>query len=386
SILGALDYPINLAKSTDFFTMQLAAPIIGLCLAGFARKEMTSRKTISVTPILTCALLLVLLNNLSGIAKSDATKKARTAIVPTWNTNIEEMQSRKGSVFLNGQFEFQSFYPVYSFLTLNELYSHPASRYFERYKFLYHLQSVKQPSLFHLALRHNIFDKVDFFMPQNIDGKFGIRAAFSNYPNKGYIKDLKFERDCVKDTALFTKRTGDNLYEIKILPAGESYKSPANQFLSKADSLLHLVHIREITKYLEPEGNDLITGLTSFDWTIWQNILANDKGVQFSDSLILSEFWAADCADSLYFIYKFTCLRDLSGSYKVFLHLKDETGTMHNFDFVPRLATNQWKKWDFIVLVRGVPKNWTNLNIFTGLYSQEFMLGEALNVDWISTN
>lgn len=386
SILGALDYPVNLAKSTDLFTMQLAAPIIGLCLAAFARRDMMSRKRIGVTPILTGALLLVLFNNLSGIAKSDATKKARTAIVPTWNTDFEEMQSRKGSVFLNGQFEFQSFYPVYSFLTLNELYSHPASRYFERYKFLYYLQSIKDPSLFHLTLQHNKFDKVDFFMPLNIDGKFGLRAAFSNYPNKGFIKDLKFERDCVKDTALFSKRTGDNLYEIKPLRAGESYRPLANRFLSKADSMLQMAHVREITKYLEPDGKSLITGLTGLDWSNWQNILANDTGVQFSDSLNLSEIWAADCGDSLYFIYKFACRQDISGSYKVFLHLKDAVGGKHNFDFVPRPATDSWKKWDFIILVKGVPKKWNQLRISTGFHLKGMVLGETTNLEWKSTN
>ncbi len=386
SLSGALGISINLAKSTDLFTHQLAAPIIGLWLTGLYRKEKLFHSTIRVTPILICALLLVFMNNLSGIAKSDATKKARTADVPNWNTDYEEMQARKGSVFLNGNYEFQSFYPVYSFLTLNELYSHPASRYFQRYEFLYHLQSIKDPYLFNLFLQHNIFDKVDFFMPQNIDGKVGVRAAFSNYPNKGYIKTLRFEPGCIKDTALFTKVTGDNLYEVRAWSGSYLNKAGANRFGSQSDSLVYLAHVKELSKMLNPDAGNLMESYTGLDLTNWKSVIMEKAGHHFSDSVILSECLLVNSPDSIYFIYKFECREDLIGQYKIYLHLFDSTGTRHNFDFAAHPGTDNWKKWDFVILAKSVPNNWASFRFSTGLYNRDKQLGETLNGVWSATN
>ncbi|MEW5923661.1 MAG: arabinofuranosyltransferase, partial [Candidatus Zixiibacteriota bacterium] len=183
SILGGIGRPINLAKSLHFVEMA-SGTVIGLFFADIFRWGRLARRMKGVLLVLLAAMSLVALNNFNGLVKHDWVKTARTSKVPTWNTDAAEMTGRAGKVFLCGYEELMSFYPVYTFIAANEHYSHPASRLKERYDFLYLLKEIDDPFLFNLALRQNIYNPIDYFMPRLDNNQFEIIVSLSNYPNR----------------------------------------------------------------------------------------------------------------------------------------------------------------------------------------------------------
>jgi len=381
SVSGALGVSLNITKSTNIFFVQLAAPIIGLMIASFCRRDRAGRRKSIISFAVMCAVLLILLNNVNGIARSDGAKRARSS-VPTWNTNRDEMKDRSGDVFLLGDPAVPSFYPVYSFLNTNEHYAHPASRYFSRYLFLNHLQLIKDPYLFNIALRYNKFDGVDYFMPFKRDGKFVCQASLSNYPNRSYLKNLKFDLSVVADSNLFSKQQGAHLYKVK-----ES-KEPANNFSmfesiqNRLDSLKTLTTLRGLLSNLSIEGQRLVEKRLGADWSQWTEMRIPENGHQYSDSLTMISGYIVENTDSLYFLFSYLCRADLKKSYKIYLHIIDSTGLMHNYDFVPYSSTSTWKKWDVLVCGQAVPKTYGDFEYSTGLFSKTFKLGQPHRGRW----
>ena len=95
SVLGAFDMPINLVK-TKQFVIVLAGPFVGLAVAGIIRKSFLNKKNRHVISAIASLILLVFLHDFNRVAKGNYVKRARTSIVPTWNTDAEEMKERKG--------------------------------------------------------------------------------------------------------------------------------------------------------------------------------------------------------------------------------------------------------------------------------------------------
>jgi len=205
TFLGGFYSPVNLIKANEFAII-LAGPFIGLSLAGLLRWSRLKPKMQYAVPVLALLLVAVFLHNFNVHAKSKIVRTARTTAVPTWNLDPGEMSKRKSSVFLTANEALYAFYPVYAFIANNEHYSHPASNFKDRYDFLNLLQENKEPYIFNLALRHNIFDPVDYFMPRDNKGRFVIPVSLSNYPNKFTSKQLTFDKSLVADTTLFIKR------------------------------------------------------------------------------------------------------------------------------------------------------------------------------------
>ena len=383
SFSGAMGVSLKITKSTNIFFVQLAAPIIGLMLASFCRRDRVGRKKSFISIAVMCALLLLLLNNISGIARSDGAKRARTS-VPTWNTNREEMKDRSGDVFLLGDPAVPSFYPIYSFLNTNEHYAHPASRYISRYLFLNHLQLIKDPYLFNIALHYNKFDRVDYFMPFKRDGKFVCQASLSNYPNRSYLKNLKFELSVVADSNCFSKQQGAHLYKVEDPKEQLDNLAMFDSVQSRLDSLKTLTTLRGLIGNLSIEGQRLAEKRLSADWSQWTEMIVPENGHKYSDRVTMLSGYIVEAADSLYFLFSYLSRADLKKAYKIYLHIFDSTGVMHNFDFVPAVSTSSWKKWDIIVCGRAVPKAYGDFDYAAGLFAKKIRLGQPHRGRWQS--
>jgi len=376
SISGALGVSLNITKSTNIFFFQLAAPIIGLMIASFCRRDRVNRKKSIISFAAMYVVLLILLNNVNGIAKSEGAKRARTS-VPTWNTSSEEMKDRSGDVFLLGDPAVPSFYPVFSFLNVNEHYAHPASRYLDRYKFLFYLQSINNPYLLNVALRHNIYDKVDYFMPQLHKGEFAITASFSNYPNRSYNKILHYKPANFVDTNFFTKQQGQRLYAVSENDKSNCIESAKTVYVSTFDSLKMLARIRTLSLHLDKTGRNLFEEELNIDWSSWQDFGLAKNGHAYTDSISMLSGYVVEHNDSLYVLILYLSKADVAGFYKVYLHLFDSTKTMYNFDFTPTPYTNKWKKWDIIICGRAMPIDQDYKYLITGLYGDKKKLGRG---------
>ena len=374
SVSGAMGISLNITKSTNIFFFQLAAPIIGLMIAAFCRRDRIGRKKSIISLAVTCAILLLLLNNVSGIARSSGAKKARSS-VPTWSTDRAEMKERQGDVFLLGDPAFPSFYPVFSFLNVNEHYAHPASRYLERYKFLFYLQSINNSYLFNVALRHNIYDKVDYFMPALDKNDFAITASFSNYPNRSYNKILHYKPANFADTNFFTKQQGQRLYAVSENDKSNSIESAKTVYAGSLDSLKMLARIRTLSLHLDKTGRKLFEEELNIDWSSWQDFGLAKNGHAYTDSISMLSGYVVEHDDSLYVLIVYLSKADVTGFYKVYLHLFDSKKTMYNFDFTPTPYTNKWKKWDIIICGRAISINQDYEYLTTGLYWDKKKLG-----------
>lgn len=168
SILGALDHPINVPKSTEFLRF-LVGPLIGLAAAGVWRLCRFRGRMGAALIVIASLSTLVFLNQFNSLTKGGFVKAARSASVPTFDFGVGESPEHD-AVFLAANPLLTAFNPVYTFIATNQHYSHPASRYMQRYEFLFLLQGFEEPRLFNLALRNNVFDKVDYFFPKYCDG------------------------------------------------------------------------------------------------------------------------------------------------------------------------------------------------------------------------
>jgi galactan 5-O-arabinofuranosyltransferase len=378
SVLGALDISINLIKARQFIVVT-AGPFVGLSLAGVIRRQQIRKKHKSIAAVLASLLLLVFLHGFNVVAKQKTIKTARTSEVPTWNTDPEQMQQRKGMVFLTHNAVLPSFYPVYCFLAVNEHYSHPASRYIQRYNFLYLLQRIDDPYLFNLALQRNIYDRVDYFMPRSRDDYFEILASLSNYPNKSYLKTLKYSPHVVADNSLFRKEAGDHLYAVlgpSVLPAQKKYAFPGNSF---DDSLLFLCRLRCLRNSLDSCGKELLDTYVATDWEPWHDLNVGRAQVDFGKAFSLVAAYAVETADSIHFLFAFQPRQDISADYKVFLHLYQayQETVFDNFDFILDRCTSTWKKWDIILCYQSVPNYHGNIRIHVGFFRGSTRLGKG---------
>lgn len=378
SMLGVFDRPINLVKSRQFIVV-LAGPFVGLAIAGIIRKSLLSKKNRYVTATIASLILLIFLHHFNGTAKNDFVKRARTSVVPTWNTDAEQMKQRKGTVFLTGNPDFPSFYPVYCFTTTNEHYAHPASRYKQRYDYLYLLQEIDNPYLFHLALWYNIYDRVDYFMPRKKNNSFEVHVNLSNYPNRSYLKTLKYSQDVVEDNSLFKKETGDHLYAVLQQPSPSSREKYAYTTTSFMDSLLFLARLHWIRQSLDLSGKELLDQYVAVDWTGWHNLRLSEGKADFGRTISLTAAYAVERADTIYFIFGFQAEEDITIDYKIFLHLypTDATGAFDNFDFVPDQRTGAWKKGDIVLCYHSVPKRYEGMRVHLGFFRGQTRLGKG---------
>ncbi|MBW1959574.1 MAG: arabinofuranosyltransferase [Deltaproteobacteria bacterium] len=378
SVLGGIGRPLNLAKSLHFVEM-MSGTFIGILFADALRLGRSSRRMRGVLLVLLAAISLFALNNFNGLIKHDWVKTSRTSTVPTWNTDITEMHKRKGSVFLCGHEEFMSFYPVYTFIAANEHYSHPASRFKERYDFLYLLQAIDDPYIFNLALRQNVYDPVDYFMPRKGDNKFEISVSLSNYPNRFITKKLQYSMTVVSDTALFEREKGDNLYAVK--PA--IFPSSNNKFsygrTSGRDSLLVVDRLMRLRNMLDSTGKSMLDEYCNLNPERRYSILGLGHPIDFDNQIALLSGSIFQTRDSTFFILLFSSRSERLQNYKIFLHRYDLEGNKVNFDFMPNPRTHTWNQWDQYLCCRAFPRECDRFRYSLGFFNRDGRLGHPLN-------
>ena len=373
SILGALDISFNLTKARDF-VMLAGVPISGLFLAAVLRWSVRTRTRRYAVAVILITLLMVRLNSLDTCAKDNMVKTARSESAPDWGTNPVDMEAATGTVFLSAILQVCSFYPVYTFIVNNEHYSHPASRFKERYDFLNLLQPIADPYVFYVALRYNVFDTVDYFMPSANSGRYQIPINISNYPYMYTSKTLSFPQSVTGDSALFIRRPGRNLFQLsKNLPERGARK-PERPFASVADSLLYLERVKDISSYLIPEGRDQVTKRVKLDSAAFHSInIAGGQHV-FADSIVLVGADAILVGDSIMVIFRFEARENISGDYRISLHLFTSDGARKNLDFSPATPTGTWGKWDIVYCYRMVPRQPGRISFDLGFFRREQML------------
>lgn len=180
--LGGIDRPINVPKAKEFILF-LAGPMIGLAVAScfrLARRAAWSRMAV---PLVALLIALSFMHSFNRLATSEMVKTARSISIPHWGLDSTVMAvERRDAVFLTYHMSLPSWYPVYLFLPTNQHFCHPASEFLERYSMLQLTQYLQDPTLFHLVLRHNRFDPVDFVTLRKVERQWQLPVNLSNYP------------------------------------------------------------------------------------------------------------------------------------------------------------------------------------------------------------
>jgi galactan 5-O-arabinofuranosyltransferase len=378
AILGALDKPVNLIKAADFVPL-LAGPFIGLGAAALLSWAHHRRRSRWAVWVLVSLMLIVFLSGFNRLAKVGAVETARKATRPTWGLDKQEMAARRGSVFLTGVEELFAFQPVYAFIALNHHYSNASSRFLARFDFLRLLQEVTDPQLFNAALRHNVFDRVDYFMPVSQNDKLEIPVSLSNYPNKHVTQRLTFDSHAVSDTAFFAREKGDNLYRVKdAAPVARPLVFPAG-VRCLADSLTYTARLRMISDYLDPIGQQTLDrSLAAASYSLLSPA-AGRLPHSFADSIRLKAMYAVTTADSTYFIFAFEALKNIVYDYRFYFHVtpRDGKNAMRNFDFSAPSPTSTWRRGDLVLAVRTVPRIDTDLDVLLGPFAGDVRLGQG---------
>lgn len=377
SILGAVDSPINLAKARDFANV-LAGPFIGIAAAAGMRWR-SSARTRWIVPVLLWLAVVVLCQHFNVFARHPFVKTARTAHVPEWNTDAEEMAERSGKVSLSGYEELFSFYPIYAYIAANEHYSHPAARFKERYDLLWLLEPLKDQHLFNIALRGNRYDAVDYFMPRAGDGTWDVTVSVSNYPDRHSSKIFRFSKGLTEDSSLFRKEAGDNLFAVLNPPLGVDM-SPDTTGPIYDDSLVFLMRAAMIRDHLDEEGRAELDRYLKADWTGWHRLVSPDKPWTFGDSLRLIDFRVGPVGDSLCLMFGFDAPRTVRRRYKVMCHIAAGE-EFYNYDFWPSVPTNTWQKWGTYVVRRNIPKPDEDFRCFIGFFDKDFHLPGDFKID-----
>ncbi len=377
AFLGAVGEPINLIKANEFMIV-MAGPVVGLAVAAMVRAGRLRRRRGLATVVIIGLLSMVFLHNFNGLIKHPMVKTARTTRAPGCGVDPGEMSSRTGSVFLTAQEELFAFYPVYAFLALNQHYAHPASQHLDRYLLLYLLQGVNDPWLFHLALRHNRFDAVDYFLPRLKEGRFQILLALSNYPNRYSHQTLVYDTALLSDTTLFRQEKGEHLYRVLDDPQ-QTVPDP----VSTPSDWRQLLRLRLLRGYLNDTGRDQFDKYLDIDRAGWRRLIDDETDRSFGDRIELLDAYAVREGDSLHLLLAFYVADDFYSNQKVFVHLYPGHGeTMFdNFDFTPTPPVRGWRKGDIVFNRRTIPCSEDYERLHFGFFWKEQRLGQGV---WMS--
>lgn len=381
AILGNLGAPVLYIKAYEFLG-PVSAAMVGLWLATFLYAKGTRHRSLrNGYAFLVLILLMYCCNTWSRIVTSENVRTARTSWVRNWNTDAEEMNSRKGKVFLTGIELLPSFYPIYDFIATNEHYSHQASHYKDRVTFLSLLSYFQDPYLFYLGLRHNIYDPVDFYMPSINGGKECIRLALSGYPDRLEEYLVDFSRVEIHDSPLFMQRKGDHLYELadesSITPDRFVWKEPAE----KERRITTRAAMEMMLSRLTPEGRKVVRSYVSLESPGWKELqLPSDA--DFGDSLEPMAAYAAPAGDSLNLVFAFRVLHSIKKSYQVMLHVADKkmAGKMLNYDFLPQPRTDTWKHGQVVICYRTIPIPTGRFSFTYGFFFGNSRMGSPVTV------
>jgi len=381
SVLGAIDRPVNLIKAREFVAV-LGGPLVGLGLATLLRWRGRERRRRWWPSVLVGVILLFFLNGMIGVAKQSSVKNARTTQVPNWGISQGTKDRWKGSVVLSGHSALYSFHPVYAFLFGNHHYSNPAAFFSDRFEFLRRLQHAPDAYSFYIALKHNRFDAVEYFMPPGRGDEMNIRIHLSNYPNRYDTRDLKYPRILIQDTSLFVPEHGDNLYRLAdhAIARPENFDSSEH---TRRDSLLILVWARELGPYMSEAGQARLLRYFGAGFTGWRSLISETDTPGHGSAIELSAAESIVVGDSLHLLVEFRSVRETTRNLRAFAHLYpgDTPGVFQNCDFPLKRPSSDWRKGETALhhLAFSLPDQAARLHL--GLFDDQGKLDDGVWLD-----
>jgi len=376
TFMGAIGKPANIVKANEFVIV-LGGAFVGLFTASMLRKYRKIKKYKLSVYFIFIIIFGVLLNNFNNAVKHPMVKTARTAIIPNWNFNEDDLLEYKGKVFLTDYEELAVFYPVYYFIAHNQHYSHPASRHIQRFCFLKALQVVDDPYLFNLALRYNVFDEVEYLMPRIKGDQFLITLSLSNYPNKYSSHTLSYKTLLLSDTSFFEKKQGDNLYKVinKDMTVLDS-----NLFIDRVLALESLMHYKLLRNYLNDIGQKLLDKRLGIAWENWKPLLGDEDNLSIADKIKFLDARSVEDGDTLHLLFAFYSDHNFNVDYRVFLHAYPSHGeySFDNYDFVTYPNTTTWRRGDIIIYKKSIPYYSDYEKFHLGFFNKDGRLDEGL--------
>lgn len=374
--LGAIDKPVNLIKANEFLT-PLGGAFIGLLVISLGRVFATKRRIYLAYSFVLFVVLLFFAHNYNALAKHPMIKTARTTRLPNYHIDDNLANEIKSKVFLTGVEEFFAFYPAYSFIAINQHYSNPLGKFTSRYNFVNLLEELKDPYLINLALRHNQFDPVDYFMPRLKNNTYELYIALSNYPNKHSLRTLRFSPELFNDQKLYAPTGGDNLFKV-IEPPDSLYESHAYNSESDKD-YKKLARLLLLHDYLDSDGQNRLNNYLNIGDISRMQVTDAHSERKLSQAVSILSCNLIHEADSTHCLFAVRVYENIHDDYRMYLHVfPGLNGPMINYDFTPHPGTRDWKNGDIVILKRTVPKLDGEFRFSAGLFNSDGLFGKSL--------
>jgi galactan 5-O-arabinofuranosyltransferase len=378
SILGAIDVPINLSKAKEL-SWFFAGPAVGLGLAALLRYGRTHRSLKVVMIVTSLLLCLIAVQGFNTFAKEGAVERARSTRTPGWGARTPARAEMNGKVVLTAVEEYFVFHPVYTFIAANENYSHPASRFIQRYDLLNLLQRIDDPYLFALTLRRNQFDAVDYFQPEISNDRFGLLVSINNYPNRLATQQLYYSPKLIGDTSLFHPLSASGIFRLGEV-AGRTRRSVVSR-ATLSDSLQDADNILLLRTRLNDSGKQMIDTYGGQIPFPNRALLAWPDQHYFDNRICLIGAELFRARDSLHLFLTLRANRKTTRDLRLFIHLfPGKSGApMQNLDLAPDPSTTRWLPGDIFTYERAFPDPGPSSTISCGFFDADGMLGKSFS-------
>ncbi len=297
SALGTFDLPLNFTKAREFL-WSIVGPVVGLALIDlYARTRKQPALRIALAAVL-AMLLITFTGGTARYARSDSVAMAKRAVVPDYGLSSFEIEFMRNKVLLSSEEEIFAFVPAYGFMSVNEHYSHPAARFAQRYDFLRALQHAGSAEVTHLALRENIFSRIDAIMPEVSGDGVILRASLSAYPNGLAAQEMRYPLSWFTDSTLYTRFGYGRLF-LKLESAHPDIRevTPLNPPISR-DEILRVDNLRRISQFLTSDGQEELNRMSGQTLSTLSHSLVN-RVTPFSRRIVLTSASSYEFGDSL---------------------------------------------------------------------------------------
>lgn len=380
SFMGSQGMSLNLVKARDFIT--LLSPVgIALSIGAGERLTRNSRFGKPVWSFVVLILFFGFLVNIHNFSKGAFVRKAKATSVPTWNLGDELRTAGRGKVVLSGIAALPSFYPIHAFLPANEHYSHPAGRFVKRFSFLQRLQYINNPGLFHLALRSNIFDTIDYFQPVRDSAGHFLPYSISNYPNRHSYHRLRISPTILQDTSILIKIPGNEMYRVvenREVPANASGDTSTVSSLSLFDT--H--HVRCLSPFIQGAKREYFSTQVNDVTQEWRTSADIEPLAIFDDAIELLSYSVVRSNDTTIFMFDFRPIKAIPQEFKVMFHVfpADDAAGRLNVDFLPEISTRNWSRYEMYTSIRKIPQLTKEFSFTLGFFRGEEKLGEPISL------
>jgi len=246
--------------------------------------------------------------------------------------------------------------------------------------FLVALESVDDPWIFNIALRHNKFDRVDYLLPRRIGKSLEFFVRLSNYPNGHRPQVIRFAADIVNDSSVFACEQGRNLYRVidideRILQGERGVSLPTAR-----ESGARLLMWDWTQSALTPEGRTLVETYCGGPLVLVDIPDSGSNSGSFGGKLKMVAVQTAAFEDSICVAFDLEVLVPLANSYRIFFHLyPDESqGEFDNFDFSAPSDSRDWRVGDRVSCLVILPAKYSGCGFHMGLFEGGGRLGEGV--------